>query len=284
MIYDFKYLRPYPPKYPAYPPYSKVEDYMEHYFYRFYKNNAKQFEKCEHQYIPVFWTTLYNDNIPVNTQEYLDALDPRKKYFTINQHDDGIRYNIPQDTLIFSASENGKGTIIPIPLITSPIDIYGNVEKDILCSFVGTITHPIRKKLYDMYHNKNKFYFSKELNWSPLVPDDKLEEFRRITSRSKYTLCPRGNIIQSFRIYETIQLGSVPIIITDKYTYPFGNSIDWNSFSLIISENKIGDIENIINDIPDDTYNDMLRIGKEIYNKNFTLDSMCINIQRILCN
>lgn len=281
MVYDFKYLRPYPPKYPLYPPYSKIEDYIEHYFFNFYKNNIKEFEKIDRQYLPIFWTTLYNDNVPVNTAEYLKALDPYKKYFTLIQHDDGVRYPLPEDTVVFSASENGYGKIYPIPLLTSPLPDNNNfLDKDIFCSFVGTITHPIRKTLYDLYSSKENFYFSEMKKWSPVITSDKFEEFKNITKRSKFTLCPRGNIIQSFRIYEILQLGSVPVIVSDNFTYPFREFFNWNEFSIIVKDPK--DLESTLLGISDEHYNMLLTNGKEIYHEHFTLEKMCLNILDIL--
>ena len=281
MVYDFKYLRPYPPKYPLYPPYSNIEDYIEHYFFDFYKKNIEKFEKIDYQYLPIFWTTLYNDNIHVNTADYLKALDQSKKYFTIIQHDDGVRYNLPENTIVFSASENGYGKICNIPLLTSPLPDNGDIlDKDIFCSFVGTITHPVRKKLYDLYSGQENFYFSEMKNWSPVITNDKFEEFKNITKRSKFSLCPRGNIIQSFRIYEILQLNSVPVIISDRFTYPFGDLINWKDFSIIINDPK--ELESKLSSISDEYYDTLLVNGKEIYNEYFTLEKMCLNIYNIL--
>jgi hypothetical protein len=283
MIYDFKYLRPFPPKYPVYPPYSDINKYMEHYFYNFYKNNIEQFHSIEHQYLPVFWTTLYNDGISINIQDYLNALDWDKKYFTVNQHDDGMRFDLPPKTLVFSASEKGKGNIIPIPLLTSPINYQNSItEKDILCSFVGTITHPLRYKLYQLYSDNNKFYFSKARHWSQIINNDQLDEFCRITNRSKFTLCPRGNIIQSFRIYETLQLNSVPVIVSDNFTYPFGNFFNWNDIAVIINTEQIENIENILMSISDEQYNSLLEEGRKKYENFLTLEKLCENIKNIL--
>lgn len=285
MTYDFKYLRPYPPKYPPYPPYSDIKDYIEHYFFNFFKNNLESFKNIERQYLPVFWTTLYNDNIRINVQEYLDALPRDKKYFTINQHDDGIKYRLPEDTIVFSASENGSGKIVPIPLLTSPIPDDGQIfEKDILCSFVGTNTHPIRSLLYEELNKENDFYFSEARNWSPIVSNDKFEEFKNITKRSKFALCPRGNIIQSFRIYEVLQLGCVPVIVTDVFSFPFKEFLDWREFSIIVPPSKIENIKDILRSFTVDEYNNMLEKGKEIYNQHFTLEKACLNIKSILCD
>jgi hypothetical protein len=281
----FKDLRPYPPKYPVYPPYSNIEEYIEHYFYNFFINNKDLFSDINRQYIPIFWTTLYNDNVQINVQEYLNALPQNKKYFTINQHDDGIRQILPTDTIVFSASENGHGKIFPIPLLTSPIkNDDDTTEKDILCSFVGTITHPIRINLFDQLKDKKGFYFSNPRNWSPVVSHEQFDEFKSITKRSKFSLCPRGNIIQSFRLYEIFQLKSVPVIVTDAFTYPFKKYLNWDEIAVIVHYSNIKNIPNILNEIDDDKYISMIKKGQEAYRLNFTLDKMILNIIEILKN
>jgi glycosyltransferase involved in cell wall biosynthesis len=119
-------------------------------------------------------------------------------------------------------------------------------------------------------------------SWSPFITNDKFEEFKNITKRSKFSLCPRGNIIQSFRIYEILQLNSVPVIISDKFTYPFDKLLNWEDFSIIINDPK--DLENILISISDNDYNKMLNKGKAIYQEYFTLENMSLNIKKILYN
>lgn len=285
MIYNFKYLRPFPPRYSVYPPYSDINQYMEHYFFNFYKNNIDRFEKIDRQYLPIFWTTLYNDGIAVDTQQYLNNLDWNKKYFTINQHDDGVKFAIPPDTIVFSASENGNGTIVPIPLITSQVPNIGNfLQKDILCSFVGTLTHPCRNKLYEIYGNHEEFYFSESRAWASSVDQKHFDEFCNITTRSKFSLCPRGNIIQSFRIYEVLQLNSVPVIVSDNFTYPFKDFINWKEFSIVININDINQIDTILKSITEEEYKDLSKKGQQVYKQYFTLDTMCATIQNMLSN
>jgi hypothetical protein len=285
MTYDFKYLRPYPPQYPKYPPYANVEEYMEHYFFNYYKNNIQEFEKINRQYLPVFWTTLYNDNPPVNVVEYISALPRDGKYFTINQHDNGILFPIPKDTIVFSASERGLGQIIPIPLISSRIpDNKEIVEKDIFCSFVGTLTHKIRLQLYENYLNNSKFYFSKARHWLPTIDESQFIEFKNITKRSRYTLCPRGNVSQSFRIYETMQLNSIPVIVTDYFLYPFKEYVKWEEFAVIINSKDVQHVEEILDSYSDQDYQTLLEKGQQIYKEYFTLEKMCENIKKYLIN
>ena len=64
-----------------------------------------------------------------NIQNFLNSLDPNRKYFTVSQHDDAPREFLPPDTISFSAGGN-RGNI-PIPLICSRMENIPDNKKDI---------------------------------------------------------------------------------------------------------------------------------------------------------
>jgi len=284
---DFKNLR-IPPNYPSYPPYHTGK-YLEEYFYQYYKEQKTDFDATGYTLIPVFWTNLYLANYPNNIiQQYIDSLPPGK-YFTVCQFDDGIQENLPKDTINFVAGGNKKG--IPIPLICSSIPqqfITPSVSKDIFCSFVGTTLnnekYKCRLKLYEYYKDDQDFYFTPKREWSRSVNQNQLKEFCDITQRSQFTLCPRGYGLQSFRLYEAMQLNSIPVFVYDKFFFPFDNFVecDWNSFCVLINEIQIPDLKKILKNITQEKQEEMLRKGKEIYLKYFTMEGMCYNILRTL--
>lgn len=281
MIYDFKELRP-AANYPVYPPYHKG-DYLEEYFYKFYITNKDLFDQTGYTYIPIFWTNVYitghNKHL---IQQYIDVL-PSKKYFTVSQHDDAVNEKLPTGTISFEAGGNKGG--IPIPLICSPLDkslCAPSGNKDIFCSFVGSIIHgSLRHRLYSMYFRDASFYFSPQ-EWTSTVPQDRFNHFIDITKRSHFALCPRGYGLQSFRIYEVLQLGSIPVIVYDKDWFPFNDVLDWKTFSVLIHQNELHLLKEKLSSISDQQINEMLATGKQIYEKYFTLDGTCQQILKIL--
>jgi len=279
MSINFKNLRP-PANYPIYPPYHKG-DYLEEYFYKFYKENKNEFDKTGYTLIPIFWTNVYITQTNIRLiQPYLDAL-PAGKYFTISQHDDAVKERLPENTLSLEAGGNGKG--IPIPLICSPLDekYTQPVDKEILCSFIGSITHDIRNKIHYRYSSDTDFLLRGK-NWTPSVNDNDLNTYINITKRSKFTLCPRGYGAQSFRLYEVLQLTSVPVIVYDKEWLPFNDMIDWNSFCVLIHENEIDNIKEKLLNISDQKYQQMIKAGKHTYKEYFTMEGMSNNILKML--
>jgi hypothetical protein len=276
------FLRPLA-EYPIYPPYHNGS-YLEEYFFNRWNQENK---KIDRNYIDIFWTNIYcnrsyNQNyFNFDIQKYLnDNLDYSKKYFTICQHDDGPFQDLPEDTLIFSAGGNRtKGNIIPIPLLCGPIPEYikPKVNKDIFASFVGSITHQLRHMMINAVKDKSD-YAIRAGSWSPNVPINNFQLFLELTSRSKFSLCPRGYGPSSFRMYEAFQLNSVPVYISDKHYLPWKDELNWNDFSILITENEIKYLDDILKSIDDNEYNRLLNNGKNVYKKYFTMEGMYQNI------
>lgn len=279
MIYDFSLLRP-PARYPVYPPYH-TGDYLEEFFYKFYIKNKQEFDPTGYTYIPIFWTNVYNNNENRHlVQSYLNVL-PEGKYFTVSQHDDAVAEKLPTGTLNFEAGGNKTG--IPLPLICSPLNVTVTPlnDKDIFCSFVGSVLGPIREQMYYLYNNDNELYFSPQ-HWTNQVAPSRLEEFINTTKRSIFSLCPRGYGAQSFRLYEVMQLGSIPVFIYDREWFPFNDDINWSDFCVLIHASKISELKSILKDITVDQQQKMLDKGKEIYQQYFTLEGTCTQILNTL--
>ncbi len=272
LIEIFSNFRP-SPKYPVYPPYHEGL-YLEDYFFDWFtKNNIE----TDRYYIPVFWTTCYVDNCFSGLQELINTLDPNLKYFTVAQHDDAIREKLPSNTICFNAGGNGGG--IPIPLVCSPIkdELKPKLNKDIFCSFVGSATHPIRNLMYNSLH-KNSKYIIYGKQWTPSVSDSDFNNFITLTSRSVFSLCPRGYGRSSFRLYEVMQLGSIPVFIYDYKWCPFEDEINWNDFCVLIDVNNIQNIDSILSSISPSKVKQMQDNLYKYWSQNFTMQSICEKI------
>lgn len=76
-------------------------------------------------------------------------------------HDDGIAQKLPKNTIVFAVGGEGD---IPLPLIyedvCSELQKFPKIpfeNKDILCSFVGRLTHRVRKEIVSKFQNNKKF-------------------------------------------------------------------------------------------------------------------------------
>lgn len=134
-----------------------------------------------------------------------------------------------------------------------------------------------------MYKSDPDFYFNTK-KWSPSVTNNDLENFFEKTQQSKFTLCPRGYGKTSFRLYETFQLNSVPVYISDNFWLPFIEKINWSDICVLIKPNEIVNLKKILNSINDKKYNSMLINGKKIWNEYFEINNLCKKIFETYAN
>lgn len=272
MIYSEDRFRP-DPQYPVYPPYHKGL-YLEDYFYSRFLNEPEM----DRSYIGVSWTTLYCDNRTEGLQAFLDSLPPGK-YFTVCQHDDGPRERLPNDTLVFSCSQSTpKPKYIQIPVVASSIGKREDRPRDLFASFVGSYTHKIRREMVKSLYENEKYLFFFSYAWTPQVPKDKLDLHIEFLRRSIFALCPRGYGNTSFRMYEAMQLGAVPVYISDDFCLPWSDEIDWNRLAILINSRDIEHIDYILSDVTQMRISDMATYAQSIYDNYFTMDGVYNNI------
>lgn len=268
---------------PPYPNYH-IGEYFEEFFFRKFSEEYSDLTINGRKYIPIFWTNCYTNKvfskINYEIQSKLNSLPQDEKYFIISQHDDCVYEKLPINTLIFSMGGNKVGdNIIPLPLICSPL-LHKSQEKNIEISFVGSLTHPIRETLYNSYKGNRNFQFYVK-NWELKIDDEKLNIFFDITSRSKFTLCPRGYGKSSFRLYESMQLDSIPIYVYDEPWLPWENEIDWDRLILKVPIDEIRNLEYNIKNIDKDLF---ISYKNEIYDQYFSFEGVYNNIIKILSN
>ena len=118
------------------------------------------------------------------------------------------------------------------------------VHPEYKLSFRGSLSHPIRQKVLDVMAIHNELGPSHQIaRWFNHTPDEQLEYLQEIVD-SYFVLCPRGIGTSSYRLYEVLSLGRVPIIISDDWVPPEG--VDWNSCSIRIAEGRVEELPRIV--------------------------------------
>ena len=272
--------------YPTYPAYNVGGYYLEEYFYKRWIEENPQVER---KYIDIFWTNIFCNNrfdgqpYP-DIQKELNVLDSSQTYFTVVHNDYGVLENLPPNTIVFDAGGlNQQYESIPIPLICSriPQHLIPRKEKTIFASFVGSSTHKVRVDMYDHFHMVDGYQIHMD-EWSVNIPDSAMNLFIETACSSKFSLAPRGNGKGSFRLYEIMQLNSVPVVISDDHYLPWNDELNWNEFSVLINEDQIPHMDEILKTIDDVKYQKMLETGKKVYEEYFTLEGMYNNILKRL--
>ena len=59
-----------------------------------------------------------------------------------------------------------------------------------------------------------------------------IKDFCLEVAKSRYCFAPRGAGSSSFRFYQSLMVGTVPIV-SGMNDYPFSSEINWNDFSII---------------------------------------------------
>jgi hypothetical protein len=113
-----------------------------------------------------------------------------------------------------------------------------------LISFRGALSHPIRRELVTvMQSNKQLGSCDVMDRWFNHTEAECRSYLEQILD-SKFVLCPRGLATSSYRLYEVLMLGRVPVILSDEWVPPCGP--DWKRFSLQLAESRIHELPQLV--------------------------------------
>ena len=137
---------------------------------------------------------------------------------------------------------------IPFPWASPNKQLQGfksdNDDPEYKASFRGSLSHPIRQKVLDVLSVHPELgQCIQDHGWFDHTLEEQLDYLIQIAN-SKFIVCPRGGGTSTYRLYEAIKLGRVPIIISDDWVPP--DSINCNSFSVTISEKRIADLPALV--------------------------------------
>lgn len=125
----------------------------------------------------------------------------------------------------------------PYPLLDA--EPVGTGAPDLLFSFMGAITHPSRERILRLRHPRGLLVDTTGVKAGPWIAAGEADAsarkaFQHSLERSKFVLCPRGHGRASYRIYEALASGRVPVIISDSWLAPVGP--DWENISVRVRE------------------------------------------------
>lgn len=274
-----------------YPPFCQV--YFEKYFYEYIqrKYQANELDKDVYdRYLPVFWTEIqisprYDATVKTRNKtednlfiwqlwELLKYLPEDKTYFTVVQHDDGIMIS-SKPSHLFTFGMGGVGNV-PIPLTyddSATLDRYKGRNKSVFCSFVGSLTHPLRERMVRVLENRPDVFIVTGA-WTNDIGKENQTRYLNVMSQSRYTLAPRGYGKTSFRLYEALRLGSIPIYIYDEPWLPYTEWVDWTQMAVLVHVDDLETLYDRIREITDEQVAAMLAYYEQ-HSHLFTYDGMC---------
>lgn len=127
--------------------------------------------------------------------------------------------------------------------------LSNGIPKKYLVSFLGGSTCWLRKRLFNLKFKRDDILLEctsgKYRHWDSEQPnrEEIQKAYIETIQRSKFVLCPRGAGLGSIRLFEVMELGVSPIIISDKWIPPSG--LDWHKFAIFVKESDLKRIPEI---------------------------------------
>jgi len=239
-------------------------------------------EDCDVAVIPFKYT---RQDIRIN--EYCKkAAAHGKNVVTFYNDDDSDSFDIPNNLILFRTSAyrnhiKQNERILPVVVpdhFPSHILLTDTVEnRDIgFCGYNTPSRAHILQRIEQMY---NRTHFIKRQGFFAPELQTKVEAkkvFYKNMLLCSFALCMRGNGNFSYRFYEALSFGRIPVVIESNSTLPFQKLINWSNHIILIEERDIDNIDNIINNCQLSPYQNrklwQSYFSAEGYNKNFLLD------------
>ncbi len=204
-------------------------------------------------YNRVYWNRPDDRHEPWLREAMDSIIMDRRRTFTVCEY--GILGEQPElglDTItVFSASRRWDTAEIDVPLLLHPHRLGPDREKRWLACFAGNyVNDGARWDAWVQLRDRLDVYFSDE----PVA----IERFVELMQESYVALAPRGVGVQSYRFYEAMQAGTVPLLISDVDGRPFKRWLDWDSCSLYRPD--AGGLSDYLDSLE---FGDLLRMGRE---------------------
>jgi hypothetical protein len=242
-------------------------------------SNAAQ---ADFHYLPVFWTRWLMNNRYTNQfnkllPEYIHnvqqaIIDDSKTFSTAQMPRTSLLVEVGK--IIFFSTSRTSNNVIDLPLICKPHRLPTQMpDCKYRVSFVGKLsTHPIREAMVECFKDFPDSYISNEELKTDLYVQKILE--------SLVVLSPRGKSASSFRFYETMQLGRVPLLIGNYDTRPFQKYLQWEQCSFYTTSPR--EAVDLVENCSPKELETMGQRSAEMWQKSLTFGKWCQYVMKEL--
>ena len=127
-------------------------------------------------------------------------------------------------------------------IAAQPVD-----EPDLFFSFIGADNAPVRRRLLrsaNHWRTRSDIFIELAYGWQKRGDAAAERRFAETISRSRFVLCPRGIGTSTYRLYETMELGRVPVILSDDWVPVPGPN--WERFAIQLPEGSVSDLPRLL--------------------------------------
>lgn len=234
-------------------PFRWTSNRFEHYFFgRFFRERPE----TKRVFLPVDWWNFHaftpNDQTRMldDLLKYYKTLDNSHDYFMVatKRH----AGSVPTDTIIYSGggvygrfmpfSEFGNYFYSPIPLLQPKFEPVYMAERSIFATFSGFYeTHEIRQRMLKRLHGLSTYKLTPRISHGHYLAN---------MGQAQFALCPAGTGPTSFRLYEAMLCGAVPVYISEEFYLPYADRFDWEQLSVFVKSDDIEQLPDILESIP----------------------------------
>lgn len=194
-----------------------------------------------------------------------------KELWCFYNDDDETKIILPSHVKLFRTSYNsvdfGKNDICMPPLATDHFE--GGFIDRLNVGFVGHDKCDRKKFLSQLSKcSLETNFIIRSGFWAPGIEKQKaIAEYFDNMKHNLFIVCYRGGGNFSYRFYETLMMGRIPIFISDNSPLPFKNQIDYSKHCVMIEKDEIQSFDYIANKVTK-FYQDNKENIKEIQNSN----------------
>ena len=210
---------------------------------------------------------VYQDKLDSNISELIQlANESNKKIIAFYNDDNSASTALPHAVDLYRTSlykSKQKINEFALPAwsedfgIPERLTIRSKVNNPVV-GFCGAYTHPIRKIAISQLKqniNINTSFNIRNNFWGGSIHNQQIRgEYIDNINECDLVLCCRGAGNFSYRLYEAMSLGRIPIIVNTDIVLPCDDIIDWSSISIWV--NDVDDINTAIDKFWCNTTND----------------------------
>lgn len=133
-----------------------------------------------------------------------------------------------------TSCQNGFDIVLPFWSIEK--EFLSKKDKSIFANLICTVNNQLRFDLMNQLIGKQSFVVHNRLS---------KEDFFDTLEKSTFTFCPRGHGLSSYRFFECLFSGSIPVLFADDVCLPYQDDLNYQDLIVRLPESTARDFNKI---------------------------------------